>query len=238
MDKVQFYVVCLTNRPDRVKNVEIMKQKIPDLIVVDAIDGSLLKKEDFEKMTEDGLLVKNSQGYMDQYIKDRPMSVGNVGSFLSHTKAIELVSRQDKKYGIVLEDDIHLHEDFFEKLNIVLTQYVNELDFDIVHLYVFPSQQRVFPKVDKPQIHKTPVGLYGLQCYLMKKITAGKVLHKLYPINSATDIQITRVGLKSYTLNGMTLIDGELIKSYTTSTVNLNDILDITQEEKQDDKAK
>lgn len=229
MDKVQFYVVCLTNRPDRVKNVELMKKMIPDLIIVNAIDGNSLTKEDIEDYTEEGLLIKNEQGYMDQYIKDRPMSVGNVGSFLSHMKAIGMVANQEKKYGIVLEDDIKLHDDFFEKLNIVLTEQVNELDFDIVHLYIFPSQQKVFPKVIKPHIHKTPIGLYGLQCYLMKKITASTVLHKLYPMLSATDIQITRVGLKSYTLNGMQLIDGELIKSYTTSTRNINDLM--TQQE-------
>ena len=225
MEEVQFYVVCLMNRPDRVEKVKIMQTMIPNLVIVPAVDGSLMNKEDFQKLVDEGFLVADKKlGYIDNYIKGRPLTVGNVGSFLSHRKTIEMVSKQDKKYGIVLEDDIKLYDDFMDNIKGVVGA-IKDLDFDLLHMFIFDSQRRVFPATDTPQLVKTPEGLWGLQCYLMTNVSAKKVWERLFPMKGATDEQITRIGLNGYTLNGLDLLEGEVIKSYTNTTGRLNDIL-------------
>jgi GR25 family glycosyltransferase involved in LPS biosynthesis len=225
MEEVQFYTVCLTNRPDRVEKVKLLQNVIPDLIVVDAVDGNFYTANDINKMTAEGFLIKDAaKGYVDQYIKGRPLTVGNVGSFVSHRKAIECVSKQEKKFGIVLEDDIRLYDDFLENIEGII-ENVKDMDFDLIHMYIFENQRHMFPKVSSPQLITTPEGLWGLQCYLMTNTSAKKVWERLFPMKGATDEQITRIGLNGYTLLGLDLLEGEVIKSYTNTTKKLNDLI-------------
>jgi GR25 family glycosyltransferase involved in LPS biosynthesis len=222
LDDVVFYCVCLVNRPERIESLKKIQNVIPNIVVIEALDGKYLTKDDIQKYTDDGFLKPINGRYVDNYIRGRALTVGNVGSFITHRKAIEAISKQDKKYGIVIEDDVVLEDGFLENLENII-EHSKNLDFDLLHLYIFESQRRMFPQ-DKQCLVKTPVGLWGLQLYMIKNTNANNVLKALWPMLGATDEQITRMGLKGYTLVGLHLIQGEVIKSYTNTTKTVNDL--------------
>jgi GR25 family glycosyltransferase involved in LPS biosynthesis len=223
MDDVEFYCVCLMNRPDRIISMNKIREVIPNIKIIEALDGKFLTKQDIEKYKEEGFLIPNGLGkYTDSYIRGRPLNVGNVGSFITHRNAIKAISEQKKKFGVVLEDDIVLEEGFLENLENII-EHAKDVEFDIVHLYIFESQRSIFPK-NKICLMKTPVGLWGLQCYLIKNTHANKVYKSLFPMLGATDEQITRMGLTDYTLVGIDLIKGEVVKSYTNTTKTINEL--------------
>jgi GR25 family glycosyltransferase involved in LPS biosynthesis len=224
LEEIDFYCVCLVNRQERIESVNEIRRVIPNLQIIEALDGKFMTKDDIEKYTKEGFLIKDRNGtYTDKYITGRPLNVGNVGSFISHRKAIEKISQQSKRFGIVIEDDVVLENNFLENIcNIV--EHVKNVEFDLINLYVFESQRPMFPK-NEVCLRKVPVGLWGLQLYLVEKNKAQKVLNALWPMLGATDEQITRVGLNSYVLTGQELIKGEVIKSYTNTTKTLNDLI-------------
>jgi GR25 family glycosyltransferase involved in LPS biosynthesis len=221
LDDVQFYCVCLVNRPERIESLNKIKEVIPDIEVIEALDGKFLTKEDIMRYKEEGFLLPKPNGkYTDDYIKGRPLNVGNVGSFITHRNAMKAISKQKKKFGVVIEDDVVLLDGFLENLENII-EHVKDVEFDLIHLYVFESQRNIFPK-DKQNLVKTPIGLWGLQLYMMKNTHADKVYKSLFPMLGATDEQITRMGLNGYVLTGLELIKGEVIKSYTTTTKTIN----------------
>ena len=223
LDQVQFYCVCLINRQERIDSLNKIKEIIPDIQVIEAIDGKNFTRDDIERYTKEGFLTPNSIGkYVDIYVHSRALNVGNLGSFLSHRKTIETIAKQTKPFGVVLEDDIVLEEGFLENLSNVIEQ-ASVYEFDLLNLYVFESQRNLFPT--EPNLVKAPVGLWGLQCYMIRNTHANKVLKALWPMLGATDEQITRVGLNSYVLTGIELIKGEVIKSYTNTTRTINDLV-------------
>jgi GR25 family glycosyltransferase involved in LPS biosynthesis len=223
LDDVIFYCVCLVNRPERIESLNKIKKVIPNIVVIEAVDGKYFTKDDIIKMTQDGFLVPNEQGrYLDSYVRGRPLSVGNIGAFVSHRKALEAISKQDKKYGIIIEDDVVILEDFLENVENILNQSKN-LDLDWLNLYVFESQRSAVPS--QQCLFKIPTGLWGMQLYVVPKEKAQNVLNGLWPMKGAVDEQITRVGLKGYVLCGLNLIEGEVIKSYTNTTKKINDLL-------------
>lgn len=223
LDDVVFYCVCLVNRPDRIENLKQIQKVIPNIVVIEALDGKYITKADILKYTEEGFLIPQNGKYVDSYITGRPLNVGNIGAFVTHKTAIEAISKQDKKYGIIIEDDIVLQDRFLENLEDII-EHSKNLDFDLLHLYIFESQRQIFPQNEKCFV-KTPVGLWGLQLYMIKKTNAVNVLKALWPMLGAVDEQITRMGLKGYTMSGVQLIEGEVIKSYTNTTKKVDDLL-------------
>ena len=204
---MDFYVVCLTKNEARLKAADVIRSVIPQLKVVDAVDGHQFTLKDIRDLQKEGSLPEDSR-LVDNMVAPpdrgrRPFKVGEVGAFLSHRKAIREVAEGNADAAVIFEDDTIPDVRFKEKLDVIL-QHVPE-DADIVHLYVFPSQKKYLP--DKPGIVMTPNGLFGLQCYYITKKGAKFAMEKLKTMHGAIDEMITRIGLFSYCAVGIELVE-------------------------------
>lgn len=215
----EYYVVCLTGKEDRMKNVENMKSVLPNIKVIDAFDGQKYTKQDIIQLQNEGMLPLESYRFMDSYVagpvRGRPIRVGELGAFMSHRKAIEAIANGSSDFAVIFEDDVVIEDDFEHKLKHTMKFLPKEVD--IVHLFVFPDQRHYFP--ENKNLFKTPSGLFGLQCYLVTKHGAKFILDRLKPMLGAIDEMITRIGLISYTVAHIDFIKnvGEL-----GNTVNKN----------------
>ena len=249
---VAFFAILLPGRPDRAEKVEAMRRLIPSLTVLEAVDGARLEPEELRRMVASGFLVPGADGSLvDAYVtaERRRLSRGNLGAFLSHRQAMARVAALadaqpggGPRYGVVLEDDVVLRPGFLEAVAL-LTSVCDGLREqggvvpDVVNMYVFEQQRQFFPQfaaaaaaeaageVPSAALVPTPEGLWGLQAYFMPPAGASKALGALWPMRGAVDEQVTRVGLNSLTLVGATVLDGEVIKSYTNTTAPLDDAL-------------
>ena len=208
---VSSYCICMVKNPRRVENVRKMREILPDLQVIEAIDGKALEKTDIDAFVEEGFLVPNAKyEFKDKYVfnVDRDISIGELGIFLSHRKALERVRDQEAQYGVIFEDDVILHPDFERKMGeAIRCMESNAIEFDVLLMYVFENQKFIFEHLNNvPHIVPTPKGLWGLQAYVVPKNRASAVLEKLWPMEGAADEQITRVGLKHYTCVNMDMV--------------------------------
>jgi GR25 family glycosyltransferase involved in LPS biosynthesis len=201
-----FLVVCLTGREDRRRNVAEMQRILPRVQVVEAVDGHRLTKIDFQVLQTDGLLPETSR-LCDNYVhppdRGRPLKVGEVGAFLSHRKALQVIADGDAPGGVIFEDDVRPCARFCEKLELALG-FAND-DTDLIHLFIFPQQKKQFPHKGA-YLYKAPNGLFGLQCYFVTKAGAKFALERLKPMLGAVDEMATRVGLRSYVVSGIEFV--------------------------------
>ena len=102
-------MVCLTGREDRVRNVTEMQRIPPQVQIVEAVDGHRLTKIDLQVLQADGLLPETGR-LCDNYVhppdRGRPLKMGELGAFLSHRKAIEIIANGDAPAGVIFEDDV------------------------------------------------------------------------------------------------------------------------------------
>jgi GR25 family glycosyltransferase involved in LPS biosynthesis len=84
--------------------VSKIAEKLP-ITVIDAVNGSLFTKDLVDTLVENKFL---EPPFLDKYIKGRKISVGQVGCFMSHQKALSLVLHQEESYAVILEDDIEI----------------------------------------------------------------------------------------------------------------------------------
>lgn len=201
-----FLVVCLTGREDRVRNVTEMQRILPQVQIVEAVDGHRLTKIDLQVLQADGLLPETGR-LCDNYVhppdRGRLLKMGELGAFLSHRKAIEMIANGDAPAGVIFEDDVRPCAKFCEKLELALS--FASADADLIHLFIFPQQKKQFP-AKGAYLYKAPNGLFGLQCYFITKAGAKFALDRLKPMLGAVDEMATRVGLRSYVVSGIEFV--------------------------------
>jgi len=90
----------------RLKMVRQLSNLGINYVRISAIDGKNYK---YTKNEYDELKYRRCNG--------KKNSVGEIGCYLSHHKAIEYFLNTDKKYALILEDDAKLNRDFINILN-------------------------------------------------------------------------------------------------------------------------
>lgn len=127
------YYINLDHRVDRRKNVEIeiKKTKLADrLFRYKAVEGSLIN---VEKINKDLLSEKAIEDLSLDTCKAWGLSLtqGALGLILTHIEIYEEIVYNNKNY-LILEDDIHIVENFDQKLSKILEELPH--DFDICYL--------------------------------------------------------------------------------------------------------
>jgi glycosyl transferase family 25 len=115
LDNTDIYVINLDSDVDRWNNFIDYSNKINR---ISAYNGNYLDKE---SLIEDGILDGNAY-----------MKKGQIGCALSHLKAWNESLKTDKQYLLVLEDDVILENNTFDKIN-ELSKYIPE-KWDILFL--------------------------------------------------------------------------------------------------------
>lgn len=123
----QIQLINLNSRSDRLKNMmeklKVYRDKISHIERLPAVEGNLLETEDNFSLFR---IFENN---------DYRMRAGIVGAALSHLKLwTNLIKNKDKlDCYIVLEDDVNLEENFYNKLKTITSQ-LKTIDWDFVYL--------------------------------------------------------------------------------------------------------
>eukprot|EP00794_Sanderia_malayensis_P015863 gene15863-17461_t len=108
----EIYMINLARRPDRRKKMLMSFEELGFLAnEQDAVDGRKLSKE---KITQMGIIPMRD--FKDPYL-ERPITMGEVGCFMSHWNIWNEVVNNRLDTVLVLEDDIRFQPDFKRKLS-------------------------------------------------------------------------------------------------------------------------
>jgi GR25 family glycosyltransferase involved in LPS biosynthesis len=208
MARFEAYLISLQNIPERRDTLHAMQEQLPDLHLVDAVDGRRLSREELQALTATGFL---QPPFVDGcMLTGRKLSLGQLGCFLSHRRVVEQITQQEKPYALVLEDDITLVPDFVARVEELMEKI--PFPFDILHLHVM-DEQRDLLGLQPPLINPTPPGFWGTQAYLIPKTSASTILERLSTMRSTLDLQLSYAGLRDY-FTSLRFVEEKDIPSY------------------------
>ena len=104
---VEALIISLKDNASRRANVQLMIKKIPlPAIIVDGVDGRSLDLE-----------ARHSVYITNKLHPHYPFSLSSteIGTFLSHRKAWEIIVERNLDAGLVLEDDVEFEEPYFSR---------------------------------------------------------------------------------------------------------------------------
>lgn len=218
LSQIHYYSVCLKDRKDRVEKVNDVKNILPQLDIVTAFDASKFSDDFIQKLKEDNFLPKRNGKYEDALGKKYTFS--EIGCFLSHKMVIEKVCEQKEEYAMIFEDDIRVLPNFRDKMLKVMElieKYEKESgEFDFLNLFIHHTSKSYQPiKHDSiPTFMKAPQGLFGMQCYIVKKSKVKNLTHILKQYYCPIDIQLSNwPKLKYIYLSGLELIKTDIVSS-------------------------
>jgi GR25 family glycosyltransferase involved in LPS biosynthesis len=153
--KLPLYVINLKRRSDR---LEACLNRIPDPIVIEAVDGYALPPSKSSKLTK-----------------------GERGCFLSHLKALQRIANGPDRYAIVLEDDAVLNfPDCFKRIQKLIRQAPPEFGVIALGCNAFPPEVIdvapglcVFPNYDLCGAHALLYSRKGAEKFLRHAMKYG-----------------------------------------------------------------
>lgn len=131
MDK-NFLKICLKNTPIFIIHYAKMINR------KDFLDSWFKKNNIIPNWILDGQREDLTEKIIELYYKydpkihDRKLNLGEIGCMIGHLAAMEKIINSNSDYGIILEDDVDLPEDFEEKFNKLFENCPP--DFDVISL--------------------------------------------------------------------------------------------------------
>ncbi|XP_033304029.1 glycosyltransferase 25 family member [Bombus bifarius] len=124
------YMINLLRRPERRERMHKLFKELGIRVEThDAVDGRILNQSVIEKLG-----IEIMAGYTDPY-HNRPMTMGEIGCFLSHYNIWNKVIENGFKSIIVLEDDVRFEPFFRQKVNYILRELEDlQFEWDLVYL--------------------------------------------------------------------------------------------------------
>ncbi|XP_011498095.1 PREDICTED: glycosyltransferase 25 family member isoform X2 [Ceratosolen solmsi marchali] len=124
------YMINLFRRPERRRRMLACFDELGiKAEVINAIDGRTLNESILNSWN-----IKIMPGYKDPYHK-RPMTMGEVGCFLSHYIVWNKILEDNHMYTLVMEDDVKFEPYFRQKLTFILQELQHfKSDWDLVYL--------------------------------------------------------------------------------------------------------
>lgn len=182
--------INLQRRQDRDKYMRKLLNTIQltqstNITKIDAIDGKTLLRENISNndITSDGI----NDAYNNNQVVYIPLTIGAIGCALSHKKCYQYIIDNNIERCLILEDDVRLHSDFNNQLNILLNEIPK--DFDIFVLG-HSSTAKVDPSfIPTNNFYKTNK-FYGLFGYIVSNKGARKLLN-IFPITKQIDTEIS-----------------------------------------------
>lgn len=128
--------------------------------------------------------------------KRAEMTKVEVAINMSHYNGWKSVISSCLDYGIIFEDDVEVHEDFIDNINLILsTLEMNQINFSILHLWngnwakTLSATKKVIKINDKIEILKeTQEYNAGAVAYIISKDYAKFLMNKFFPIRDPQDV--------------------------------------------------
>ncbi|XP_012220536.2 glycosyltransferase 25 family member isoform X2 [Linepithema humile] len=177
------YMINLLRRPERRNRMKRLFKEIGILAeIIDAVDGRTLNENTLKEWG-----VAPLPEYLDPYHK-RPMTMGEIGCFLSHYVVWQKVLERGYERVMVLEDDVRFEPFFRQKVNYILAELFDlGTQWDLVYI----GRKRLV-KSEKP-IEDSKVLVHAGYSYWTlgyilsesgaKKLVDAKPLGKLIPVD-------------------------------------------------------
>lgn len=154
--------------------MERIEGKLPNMVRFDAIHG---KKCDREKLIKEGKLEREND-----------LLDGQLGCALSHLACMDLIKNQKEPYGLILEDDVIIPENFSEIIEDLKKYFPKKWDI------IFLGGCNIFgKKVNEKLIKPTSIDYTRNLCMhavLLNKDNVQKVIDKLTPLYRPIDSQL------------------------------------------------
>lgn len=203
MDTIEFYILCLQNNEERFNNVMKVRESIPSINIVEAIDANTLSPS-FIDTLKNGFLHRENGKFQDMY--GRKYKLGSICATLSHLKALNLVKQQTKPYAMIFEDDIELSPTFHSDL-IQVFERLNTMDVDMLNVHIMEPKKKEYSRFTNLDIHRICPGYWGCQAYIVRQSTVDKILNCLSEYKNPIDEQLSRsFSLKYYNVVGLDLL--------------------------------
>ncbi|KAI9587920.1 glycosyltransferase 25 family member [Glossina fuscipes] len=192
------YLINLERRPERRKKMlklfEILGLEVE---YFPAIDG---KKLDHNKIQE--MNIKFMPGYEDPY-HHRPMTMGEIGCFLSHYYIWQNIVEKKLDEVLILEDDIRFEPYFKENAEKIITQARSLKEYDLIYFGRKRLKDESEPPV-KGTDNLLHVGYsywtlgYVLTLKGAKKLIDAQPLQNLLPVDEFLPIMFDRHPVKNW----------------------------------------
>ncbi|XP_061163842.1 procollagen galactosyltransferase 1-like isoform X2 [Saccostrea echinata] len=189
----QIYLINLVRRPIRRERMHnAFKILGIEARTMDAVDGkqlntTYLKKLDIEMM----------EGYADPY-HDRPLTMGEIGCFLSHYFIWEDVVKNGFKQSIIFEDDVRFRPYFKSKLTRLVDEVAKTVkDWDLIYLGRKRLHKEDEKLVDGASYLVWPTYSYWTLSYIVslqgaQKLLNQKPLRKMIPVDEYLPIMFNQ----------------------------------------------
>lgn len=171
-NELKIYFINMKQNIDRWEKIK--NKKLPNIHRYEGINGKKVNPQD---LINDGLL---SEGH--------ELLPGQIGCALSHLAVMSKIKNQREKYGLILEDDVMV-PDNFEKIFDDLKEYFPE-EWDIIFLGGCDIYGKLYN--EKFIIPTDNSGTHNLcmHAVLLKKETADKIIKLLTPLYRPIDSQL------------------------------------------------
>lgn len=193
----QIYMINLARRPERREKMELLFDELGLMVHhFPAVDGKQLDAQVVQQMG-----ISFLPGYEDPY-HHRPMTMGEIGCFLSHYRIWEQIVDRQLQQVLILEDDIHFEPYFKWNAQRTMEQASNT-DYDLIYF----GRKRLRDE-DEPWVAGTDMLVHAGYSYWTlgyvitlrgaEKLLAAKPLEKLIPVDEFLPIMFNRYPYKTW----------------------------------------
>ncbi|KRY01968.1 Procollagen galactosyltransferase 1-B, partial [Trichinella pseudospiralis] len=209
----ELYLINLLRRPDRrLRMLACFAVLGLQVRLVEAVDGRLLEPDDLNAIG-----VKQMPDYRDPYHK-RPMTLGEVGCFLSHYNVWRDMLDRGYQRAVIFEDDLRFTRAFRRQVGAVMAELdANVPDWDLVYF----GRKRLNPDQDGPLVENcsfvSHVGYsywtlaYALSRSGAEKLVKAEPLKQLVPVDEYLPMMFNRHPEKRW----MSRFERRDLKAYT-----------------------
>jgi GR25 family glycosyltransferase involved in LPS biosynthesis len=128
-------------------------------------------------------------------IESRDLKISEICNSISHLKSFELISKSDYEYGIILEDDVILPNNFNVKIDNIIKKLPSDFDFlffgnsyTLEQLDISNCSKSI--KIDDNLYKKIPGKTRTVDGYIIKKEYANKMLNEIKEICLPFDFEL------------------------------------------------
>jgi glycosyl transferase, family 25 len=167
-------VISLERAKDRrEKIVQQLNALKLDAIIMDAVDGQQLSKEQLNRV------INNPIGWRS----GETFKPGELGCLMSTIKAIKLAKENNFEYVIMLDDDVVLSEDFEKGIKFLF----RILPIDWEHIFLSGHTYMAAAPVFQPSLVPATFKVSGSYAYILKNIAYDKVINEMSQMEIPVD---------------------------------------------------
>ncbi|MEP4196513.1 MAG: glycosyltransferase family 25 protein [Aliishimia sp.] len=174
---VQTFVIHLQNSTARAPLVDALRDRLPNAIVLDAVDGRLMEQSARDAVCKPSL-------HKPTY--PFGMMPSEIGCFLSHRKAWTEIANSDAPYGFVAEDDVVLGPNF-ETARALAEAHANPTQLIRFPMHARETPEQVIAEQDGVTLFRPKVIGLTAALYILGRDAAQELLDRSQKFDRPVD---------------------------------------------------